>query len=66
MDLIDLSTIYLFRCREELQPPSWFLCLTSFNHLSLVFNASINFLIYFSLGKEFKSVLVTTIHLYTW
>ena len=37
--------------------PSWNLCLTSANHLLLTINASVNFLIYCSIGKKFKSVL---------
>ena len=37
--------------------PSWNLCLTSANHLLLAINASINFLIYCSIGRKFKAVL---------
>ena len=45
------------RCNHMLVRPLWNLCLTSANHLLLVINASINFLIYCSIGKRFKSVL---------
>ena len=37
--------------------PAWNLCLTSANHLLLAINASVNFLIYCSIGKKFKAVL---------
>ena len=43
---------------EEMSPPLWILCFTSFNHLALVFNASVNFLIYFSCGNAFKQTLL--------
>ena len=41
-----------------MSPPLWILCFTSFNHLALVFNASVNFLIYFSCGSAFKQTLL--------
>ena len=34
--------------------PPWILCLSSFNHLALIFNASTNFVIYFARGDHFK------------
>ena len=37
--------------------PDWNLCMVSVNHLMLVINASINFLIYCSIGMKFKLVL---------
>ena len=43
----------LLQCLGELfAPPAWFLCLTSFNHLLLGINSSVNFLIYCSLGNR--------------
>ena len=49
---------------EEVQsPPTWILCFTSFNHLALVFNASVNFLIYFSCGNAFKRALLNALPL---
>ena len=49
--------LYIRRCSHQLIRPSWNLCLTSANHLLLAINASINFLIYCSIGKKFKAVL---------
>ena len=50
--------------KEEAQgPPTWILCFTSFNHLALVFNASVNFLIYFSCGNAFKRALLNALPL---
>jgi len=46
---------------EEGPPPEWILCLTSFNHLALVLNASVNFLIYFSCGAAFKRALLNVL-----
>ena len=51
------DSFVLSRCNHMLVRPLWNLCLTSANHLLLVINASINFLIYCSIGKRFKSVL---------
>ena len=38
----------------------WFLCVTSFNHWLLIVNASFNFLIYCSVGTNFKEVIVAS------
>ena len=42
------------RCKSLLVRPAWNLCLMSLNHLLLVVNASVNFLIYCSIGRKFK------------
>jgi len=47
----------VIRCKHSLIRPLWNLCLTSANHLLLAINASVNFLIYCSIGKRFKCVL---------
>ena len=45
------------RCGPDLFiPPDWFLCLTSLNHLSLVCNASGNFIIYLVYGQTFRQL----------
>ena len=41
----------------EFFPPLWFLCITSFNHWLLIVNASCNFFIYCSVGKNFKDTI---------
>jgi len=38
-------------------PPDWFMCLASLNHVILVMSGSVNFLIYCTYGKKFKSML---------
>ena len=40
-------------------PPLWFLCLSSFSSWLLILNASLNFLIYCSVGTGFKEVFAT-------
>ena len=44
-------------CFLEFFPPLWFLCITSFNHWLLIVNASCNFFIYCSVGKNFKDTI---------
>ena len=45
------------RCQGAVILPAWFQCLTAFSHLMLMTNASVNFLIYWSMSACFKSVL---------
>ena len=55
--LKDLSPDYLspaIRCGDQFIPPTWFLCLASFSNLTLVSNASANFIIYCVVGNKFK------------
>ncbi|XP_023333119.1 FMRFamide receptor [Eurytemora carolleeae] len=47
----------IFRCGDEFMHAAWFHCLNSISHLLLVLNSSSNFLIYCSLGTNFKLVL---------
>jgi len=47
----------IIRCGRWMMRPTWNLCVTSANHLTLVINASVNFLIYCSIGTKFKDVL---------
>ena len=49
---------FLFCFLAEFFPPLWFLCITSFNHWLLIVNASCNFFIYCSVGKNFKTTIV--------
>ena len=49
------------RCGHYFTPPTWFLCATSLNHFSLVLNASVNFIIYPSLGKKFRQQTAGTL-----
>ena len=49
--------LFILRCNHLLMRPSWNFCLTSANHLLLAINASINFLIYCSIGRKFKAVM---------
>ncbi|XP_023346429.1 uncharacterized protein LOC111715341 [Eurytemora carolleeae] len=44
----------IIRCKEEFNPPAWFHCTASLNHLMLVFSASSNFWIYLLLSKRFR------------
>ena len=48
------SNVRCARCGKWLVRPTWNLCLTSANHLTLAINASVNFLIYCSIGTKFK------------
>ena len=50
------SSQLIFRCGEHFTPPSWFLCLASFNNFALIFNASVNFIVYCVVGDKFKMV----------
>ena len=51
-------TFFLFRCPDGFLPHPWVLCTTSFNHLCLVLNGSMNFIIYFSFGGNLNRVKV--------
>ncbi|TRY73705.1 hypothetical protein TCAL_00917, partial [Tigriopus californicus] len=48
----------MIQCEQAFVPPAWFLCTTSFNHWLLIVNASINFLIYCSVGNKFKEIIM--------
>ena len=44
----------ILNCPDTFTPPNWNLCLASVNHALLIVNASINFIIYTSVGDSFK------------
>jgi 7 transmembrane receptor (rhodopsin family) len=48
-------------CQGILFLPAWFQCLTAFSHLMLMTNASVNFVIYWSMSACFKNVLRTSL-----
>jgi hypothetical protein len=48
-------------CQGIILLPAWFQCLTAFSHLMLMTNASVNFLIYWSMSACFKTVLRTSL-----
>ena len=52
--------MYILFQYTAFRPPVWFLCVTSFNHWLLIVNASFNFLIYCSVGTNFKEVIVAS------
>ena len=54
-ELFMLDTI--LSCPDTFIPPNWNLCLASVNHALLIINASINFIIYTSVGDNFKKSL---------
>ena len=49
---------------SEVDP--WILCLSSFNHLALIFNASTNFVIYFARGDHFKMTVLRILQSWHW
>ena len=54
----------IINCGPTFTPPAWFLCLTSFNHFSLVLNASVNFIVYLVLGRKFRRLATKTFKLF--
>ena len=46
-------TLFLF----QFFPPTWFICSTTVNHLLLVLNCIMNFIVYCCFNKKFKHVL---------
>ena len=47
----------MIECPDHFMPANWNLCLASVNHALLIINASINFIIYTSVGDSFKKSL---------
>ena len=47
----------MFRCPATFSPSNYNLCLASLNHWLLIVNSSSNFLIYCSMGENFKLAL---------
>ena len=54
----------IINCGPTFTPPVWFLCLTSFNHFSLVLNASVNFIVYLVLGRKFRRLATKTFKMF--
>ena len=54
----------MLNCPEGFSPPNWNLCLASLNHALLIINASINFIIYTSMGDSFNIALKQMIKRY--
>ena len=44
-------------CKEAFVPPTWFICSTSVNHLLLVLNCVMNFVIYCCCNESFRNIL---------
>ena len=44
-------------CKEAFIPPTWFICSTSVNHLLLVLNCIMNFVIYCCCNESFRNIL---------
>ena len=62
-----MTTPEVERCGPNLfQPPDWILCLTSLNHLSLVCNASVNFVIYLVYGQTFRKLAKQKLASFFW
>ena len=47
----------ILECPDTFMPPTWNLCMASLNHALLITNASINFIIYTSMGDSFNKSL---------
>ena len=54
----------IIECPDHFMPPNWNLCLASVNHALLIINASINFIIYTSVGENFKKSLQKLVERY--
>ncbi|XP_023328276.1 probable G-protein coupled receptor 139 [Eurytemora carolleeae] len=53
----NLQMEHFYNCQGEMKVPAWFHCLTGLNHLLLILNSSINFLIYCVCGTRFRKEL---------
>ena len=47
----------MIACGDKFIPPTWFICSTSLNHLLLVLNCMINFVVYCFLNENFRKIL---------
>jgi hypothetical protein len=47
----------MIACKEAFFPPTWFICSTSINHLLLVLNCVMNFVVYCCFNDGFKNLL---------
>ena len=48
----------IIRCGDDFWPPVWFMCMTSVNHLLLVLNCIMNFVVYCCFNEGFKRVIL--------
>ena len=48
----------MIACEEQFIPPTWFICSTSANHLLLVLNCMMNFMVYCFLNENFRKILL--------
>ena len=55
LNLYELFNIdEIIECGENFFPPTWFICSTSVNHLLLVLNCIMNFVVYCCFNEKFK------------
>jgi len=59
--LLNLYELYkvddIIECGDQFFPPTWFICSTSVNHLLLVLNCIMNFIVYCCFNEKFKHIL---------
>ena len=64
--LLNLYELYkvdeIIECGENFFPPTWFICLTSVNHLLLVLNCIMNFVVYCCFNEKIKVILFQDNH----
>ena len=49
----------IIACGDRFFPPAWFICSTAFNHLLLVVNCVMNFVVYCYFNNSFRYVIST-------
>ncbi len=47
----------MIECGDLFFPPAWFICSTSVNHLLLILNSIMNFVVYASFNESFQNVI---------
>ena len=63
LNLYELFNIdEIIECGENFFPPTWFICSTSVNHLLLVLNCIMNFVVYCCFNEKFKVILFQENH----
>ena len=64
--LLNLYELYkvdeIIECGDNFFPPTWFICSTSVNHLLLVLNCIMNFVVYCCFNEKFKVILFQENH----
>ncbi|TRY73987.1 hypothetical protein TCAL_05466 [Tigriopus californicus] len=59
LNLYELFNVdLLIKCGDNFWPPVWFMCMTSVNHLLLVLNCIMNFVVYCFFNDGFKRVIL--------